>query len=128
MNDEERALWDRIVVDYLDSPHGKEVFGAIIIANAGKGATERAKMAVEGAVSVGAAIGDVAVAERRKRAVAEPVDNWKHAKFAVTVGTCCYCESWPVRVYQRGNVFFGCEKCTGLAPQDAEVRTPGGDQ
>ena len=25
MNSEECALWDRIVADYLDSPHGKEI-------------------------------------------------------------------------------------------------------
>ena len=29
-------------------------------------------------------------------------------------------------IYQRGNVYFGCEKCTGLAPQDADAKLPGG--
>ena len=126
MNSEESALWDRIVGDYLDSSHSKEIFQAIIVSGEGEGTTERAKKAVEGAVSVGAALADVAVAERRKRFTAVPVEDWKSAKFALTtVGTCCYCESWPVHVYQRGNVFFGCEKCTGLEPQDANAKLPG---
>ena len=126
MNSEECALWDRIVADYLDSPHGKEIFQAIIVSSKGEGTIERTRKAVEGAVSVGVASADAAVAERRKRFTAVPVENWKSAKFALTVGTCCYCEAWPVHVYQRGNVFFGCEKCTGLAPQDADTKLPGG--
>ena len=107
MNYEECALWDRIVADYLDNSYSRAV-------------------EVEEAVSVGADIADVAIAERQKRFTAVPVENWKSAKFALTVGTCCYCEAWPVHVYQRGNVFFGCEKCTGLAPQDADAKLPGG--
>lgn len=126
MNSEECALWDRIVADYLDSPHGKEIFQAIIVSSKGEGTTERAKKAVEGAVSVGAALADVAVAERRKRFTAVPVEDWKSANFALTVGTCCYCDSHEVRRYQRGNVMFGCEKCTGLVPQDADAKLPGG--
>jgi 3'-phosphoadenosine 5'-phosphosulfate sulfotransferase (PAPS reductase)/FAD synthetase len=122
MNTEERALWDRVVADYLDSPHGKEIFSAIIVSNAGKGTTERAKLAVEGAVSVGAAIADCAVAERRKREMAEPVNNWRNAKFQIVVAACCYCDTPNVRVYRRGNVYFGCESCTGLVPQEADAR------
>ena len=126
MNSEECALWDRIVADYLDSPHGKEIFQAIIVSSKGEGTTERAKKAVEGAVSVGAALADVAVAERRKRFTPEPVDSWRGQRFVVTVGTCCYCDATEVHLYQRGNVWSGCEKCTGLAPQDADTKLPGG--
>jgi uncharacterized protein YegL len=124
MNAEERALWDRIVADYLNSSHGKVVFSATVISNADKRAIEHTKLAAEGAVSVGAAIGDVAVAERRKRFTAEPVDGWRGQKFVVTVGQCCYCDAAEVRLYQRGNVWFGCEKCTGLAPQEADAKLP----
>ena len=127
MNSEECVLWDRIVADYLDSPHGKEIFQAIIVSSKGEGTIEHAKKAVEGAVSVGAALANVAVAERRKRFTPEPVvDSWRGQRFVVTVGTCCYCDSHEVRRYQRGNVMFGCEKCTGLAPQDADTKLPGG--
>ena len=107
MNSEECALWDRIVADYLDNSYSRAV-------------------EVEEAVSVGADIADVAIAERRKRFTAVPVENWKSAKFALTVGTCCYCDATEAHLYQRGNVFFGCEKCTGLAPQDADAKLPGG--
>ena len=126
MNSEECALWDRIVADYLNSRHGKEIFQAIIVSSKGEGITERVKKAVEGAVSVGVASADAAVAERRKRFTAEPVDGWRDQKFALTVGTCCYCDATEAHLYQRGNVFFGCEKCTGLAPQDADTKLPGG--
>ena len=126
MNSEECALWDRIVGDYLDSRHGKEIFQAIIVSSKGEGIIERTRKAVEGAVSVGAALADAALAERRKRFTAVPVDGWKLAKFQISSGTCCYCDAWPVQIYQRGNVYFGCEKCTGLAPQDADTKLPGG--
>ena len=126
MNSEECALWDRIVADYLDSPHGKEIFQAFLARSVVPSPLLETMMAVEGAVSVGAALADVAVAERRKRFTAVPVENWKSAKFALTVGTCCYCDAPEVHIYQRGNVFFGCEKCTGLAPQDADTKLPGG--
>ena len=57
---------------------------------------------------------------------AVPVDDWRGQKFIMTAGTCCYCNATEVRRYQRGNVMFGCEKCTGLAPQDANAKLPGG--
>jgi hypothetical protein len=117
MNDEERALWNRIVVDYLNSQHSQDVANVILQDSTLGSKEDRASIAIRIAATIAACKADAALDERRKRFTAVPVDDWKHAKFAVTVGTCCYCESWPVRVYQRGNVFFGCEKCTGLAPQ-----------
>lgn len=123
MDVEECALWDRIVADYLDSPHCREIISSVLAKATGTD-IERASLAFHSAVSVGASSADMALIERRKRFTAVPVNDWKHAKFQVTVGTCCYCELWPVHVYRRGNAYFGCEKCTGLAPQEALSKLP----
>ena len=109
MNSEECALWDQIVADYLKSV-----------------GTDIGRASLCSIVSAGASIADAVLDERRKRFIAVPVDGWKLAKFQISSGTCCYCDAWPVQIYQRGNVYFGCEKCTGLAPQDADAKLPGG--
>ena len=124
MNDEERALWDRIVAAYVESDHARLLFNTTSNRITGSD-VERTVAAVRSMTNFGSCLADAAVDERRKRFTAEPADNWRGAKFRVTVGQCCYCDATEVRRYQRGNVMFGCEKCTGLAP-DADAKLPGG--